>query len=60
MWGLEEWEGVEGRDGGEISGGFVEDLFYRDFEGVDDGFDFSVSVVDGGFGAEVQFHVLLK
>ena len=26
------------------------------FEGVDDGLDFSVSVIDSGLSAEVQFH----
>jgi hypothetical protein len=32
----------------------------RGFKGVDDGLDFSVSVIDSGLSAEVQFHWVLK
>lgn len=32
------------------------DLLDGDFEGVDDGFDFAVTVVDGGLCAVVEFH----
>ena len=56
MRGLKEWKGVEWGDGGEVGSGFVRDFLELDFEGVDDGLNFSVPVVDGGLGAEVQFH----
>lgn len=32
------------------------DLLDGDFEGVDDGFDFAVTVVDGSLRAVVEFH----
>lgn len=54
--GLEKGKGVEGWDGGEIGGGLVGDLLDGDLEGVDDGFDFAVTVVDGGLCAVVEFH----
>ena len=54
--GLEEGEGVEGGNGGEVGGGFVGDLLDGDFEGVDDSLDFAVAVVDCGLCAVVEFH----
>jgi hypothetical protein len=57
---LEKGEGVEEGDGREIGGCFMGYLINRYFEGINDSLDFSISVVDRGFGAVVQFHGELK
>ncbi len=57
---LKERKWVEEGDGSEVGGGFVGKFIDRGFKGVDDGLDFSVSVIDSGLSAEVQFHWVLK
>ena len=53
---LKEREWVEEGDGSEVGGGFVGEFIDWSFKGVNDGLNFSVSVIDSGLSAEVQFH----
>ena len=56
LFGLEEGQGVEDGDAGEVGVGVVLDVGHVDFEGVDDGFYLSVPAVGDAVVAEVELH----
>lgn len=60
FWSLKQGQSVERGDGAEISCGLVGYLFYLESQSVDCSFNFSVPVIDCSFGAEVQFHDVVK